>query len=74
VIALVCILCMLVLMWICGIYTATYNHITKCDIATAYKIYSQSKLPFVKWSDKIALLTGIISLMIGAGFLDYMSW
>lgn len=46
----------------------------KCDIATAYKIYSQSKLPFVKWSDKIALLTWIISLMIGAGFLDYMSW
>ena len=73
-IALVCILCMLVLMWICGIYTATYNHIMKCDTATAYKIYSQSKLPFVEWSDEIALFTGIISLMIGAGFLDYMSW
>lgn len=46
----------------------------KCDTATAYKIYSQFRLPFVKWSDEIALLTGIISLMIGAGFLDYMSW
>lgn len=46
----------------------------KCGTATAYKIYSQSKLPFVEWSDKIALLTGITSLMIGAGFLDYMAW
>ncbi len=60
-------------MWLCGIYYATYKYIMNLDTQTAYKVYQQSGLPFVEWSDEVSFITGLVSLLIGAGFIDYLT-